>query len=120
MSVLNPVVNVSEERVGYSFNCPGCKRVHYVQTVPYDGHDTWSFNGDLDKPTFTPSILSKFRHPQGYSNSNPAPIGYDGPFVTDICHSFVTDGQIQFLGDCTHELANQTVPLKEWNGWDEP
>ena len=32
-------------------------------------------------------------------------------FVCSVCHSFVTDGKIQFLGDCTHELAGQTVEL---------
>jgi hypothetical protein len=30
-----------------------------------------------------------------------------------VCHSFVTDGKIQFLGDCTHALAGQTVELPE-------
>ena len=32
----------------------------------------------------------------------------------DVCHSFVTDGRIQFLGDCTHKLAGQTVNIPEW------
>jgi hypothetical protein len=30
-----------------------------------------------------------------------------------LCHTFVTDGQIQYLGDCTHALAGQTVDLQE-------
>ena len=30
------------------------------------------------------------------------------------CHTFVTDGRIQFLGDCTHALAGQTVDLPDW------
>lgn len=98
---------------GYSFKCPGCKHTHMVSTVAYDNHPTWGFNGNVDSPTFTPSILSQYRHPEGYSNANPAPMGYDGPYVTDICHSFVTDGSIQFLNDCTHELAGQTVPLAD-------
>lgn len=28
-----------------------------------------------------------------------------------VCHSFVTDGKIQFLSDCTHDLAGQTVDM---------
>ena len=28
-----------------------------------------------------------------------------------VCHSFVNDGQVQFLDDCTHELAGQTLLL---------
>jgi len=36
--------------------------------------------------------------------------------VPDMCcHSFITDGQIKFLGDCTHELAGQTVALKPFD-----
>lgn len=34
--------------------------------------------------------------------------------VPYTCHSFVTDGRIQFLGDCTHSLAGQTVDLPDW------
>lgn len=30
-----------------------------------------------------------------------------------ICHSFIKDGMIQFLGDCTHELKGKTVKLPE-------
>lgn len=28
-----------------------------------------------------------------------------------ICHSFVADGKIRFLGDCTHHLNKTTVEL---------
>jgi hypothetical protein len=52
----------------------------------------------MEAPTFTPSILVR------YSWS-------DGPRV---CHSFVTGGRIQFLEDCTHHLAGQTVDLPDW------
>lgn len=34
--------------------------------------------------------------------------------VGKVCHSFVTDGCIQYLGDCTHRLAGQTVDLPAW------
>ncbi len=30
-----------------------------------------------------------------------------------LCHSFVRDGRIEFLGDCTHKLAGQTIELPE-------
>jgi hypothetical protein len=32
-----------------------------------------------------------------------------------VCHSFVTDGKIQFLSDCTHSLANTTVEIPPWD-----
>jgi hypothetical protein len=49
------------------------------------------------RPTFEPSILISIGN------------GPDAPRL--VCHSFVREGKIQFLGDCTHELAGQTVPL---------
>jgi hypothetical protein len=52
----------------------------------------WGFNGNLDAPTFTPSLMVN----QGHSSQ---------------CHSFLTDGKIQFLSDCNHALAGQTVDL---------
>lgn len=61
----------------------------------YGGGPGWSFNGDLDRPTFSPSILVYPSHKQGR------------------CHSFVRDGKIEFLGDCDHALKGQTVELPE-------
>jgi hypothetical protein len=45
--------------------------------------------------------------------------GQESEFKCSVCHSFVTDGRIQFLGDCTHALAGQTVDLPEWTGGEE-
>lgn len=91
----------SEGTLGYMFKCPGCKMYHevYVRPAKNGLGASWQFNGDLEKPTFSPSLLVK-----GYSEK----LGRDY-----VCHSFIVDGQIQFLGDCTHELAGQTVPLPE-------
>jgi hypothetical protein len=83
-----------------SFWCPGCDGAHAVQIR--GKQPLWSYNDNPSAPTFTPSIrviqLSQ----------------RDGEQVREVCHSFVTDGQIKFLGDCTHALAGQTVPLPEW------
>ncbi|TXN79295.1 DUF6527 family protein [Methylobacterium sp. WL8] len=83
------------------FWCPGCASAHSVNVSP----GRWGFNGDHERPTFTPSVLVTY-------NGDDA--GKDGA-PPAICHSFVTDGQIQFLGDCTHALAGQTVPLPEFD-----
>lgn len=80
---------------GLVFWCPGCDRAQALNTNP---SVQWSYNGDVDKPTFRPSILQTLERPSG----------------KEVCHSFVTDGRIQFLGDCTHALAGQTVDLPEW------
>ena len=78
-----------------AFMCPGCKTMH---AVTIDGTRGWVWNGDADAPTFNPSVLVN----QGGSNP-----------TKPICHSFVRDGSIQFLSDCTHELAGVTVPLPD-------
>lgn len=96
------------------FYCEGCKRPHAIN-VSLEGMPKWGFNESLVAPTFTPSILARYRHPKGYSNENPAPVGYEGEYVTEICHSFVTDGKIQYLSDCTHELAGKTIKLPYWD-----
>ena len=101
-----------------AFYCPGCKEMHQVR-IEGEGRPAWGFNGDYDRPTFTPSILVRTGHYVPGHESGPCwctwakenPEEADDGFKCSVCHSFVTDGQIQFLGDCTHELAGQTVPL---------
>lgn len=86
-----------------AFWCPGCDQAHQVGINTAAGPN-WSFNGDGDKPTFQPSVLVRY---------DGADAGIDGaPHA--VCHSFVADGQIQFLGDCTHSLAGQTVGLPDF------
>jgi hypothetical protein len=31
------------------------------------------------------------------------------------CHLFIRDGALQFLSDCTHKLAGQTVDMVPWD-----
>ncbi len=90
------------------FRCPGCQKYHSVAVdEPFSNGARWTWNGSLESPTFTPSVL--VRYP-----ANPEAEEEFKEWRTERqCHSFVTDGQIQFLGDCTHELAGQTVPLPE-------
>lgn len=85
------------------FYCPGCAWPHMIRVGDGTGPG-WGYNGNADAPTFTPSVLVT------YDGSD---AGIDGA-PPAICHSFVTDGQIQFLGDCTHAMAGQTVPLADY------
>lgn len=78
---------------GWGFHCPGCKCGHRFFK---DGR--WQFNGDYEKPTFSPSLLNTH-------------LPNDARTKGLRCHLFVRDGMIQFLGDCTHELAGKTVPV---------
>lgn len=107
----------SVEGDGLSFRCPGCKTGHVVWVG--EGHaPRWGYNCNPDKPTFTPSLLlSSHRWTPEVTTENldqwkRQP--WEQVKVPFVCHSFITDGRIQFLGDCTHELAGQTVDLPEW------
>lgn len=105
-------------RVG--FWCPGCNEPHVVTT----GSGGWAWDGNVEAPTFSPSVLVTSGHyVQGheadgcwcsYNADRVAKGEKSAPFKCERCHSFVKAGQIQFLGDCTHELANQTVPIPDW------
>lgn len=75
----------------YVFHCPGCGYGHHA-AVP-----RWSWNGSFEAPTFKPSLLVNSHDP------------------ASRCHSFVTDGKIQFLSDCFHSLAGKTVDIPDWD-----
>lgn len=83
-----------------SWFCPGCKDEH---TIPISGPKAWSFNGNEEKPTFWPSVLV-YEVPI-------TPDSVEGYRGQPRCHSFVTDGAMNFLADCTHSLAGQVVPI---------
>jgi hypothetical protein len=80
----------------WGFHCPGCGYGHSFRVTGDATRPQWTWNGSLDKPTFTPSLLVNKDYPESR------------------CHSFVTDGRIQFLSDCHHKLAGQTVELPDW------
>jgi hypothetical protein len=97
------------------FRCPGCGTFHNVNTGRRATGPRWNYNGDPDKPTFKPSVLVRTGHyvpgeaAAGWCEHS----GGDDPCDCVVCHSFVTDGWIQFLRDCTHGLAGQMVELPD-------
>jgi hypothetical protein len=98
---VSKLVHLSKVDPHYAmFWCPGCDSPHGLSTSTAGEGPHWQWNEDADRPTLTPSLLS-----------NP---GREVPQL-HLCHSFITDGRIQFLGDCTHALAGQTVDLPEWD-----
>ena len=66
---------------------------------------TWHWNGDVYKPTFSPSILSRLV------------VGKERRNIRN--HVFVRGGMIQFLDDCSHQLAGQTINLPMLKDWPE-
>lgn len=90
-------MKLHEHRKGHVvFHCPGCGNSH---EIPVAGLGAWTWNQSMEAPTFHPSIFVN----RGSCNPN-AP----------QCHSWVREGKIEFLNDCTHKLAGQTVELPEW------
>ena len=81
-----------------AFNCPGCGYQHAFTVGPTtDCRPRWLWNRSMTAPTFTPSLLCNKDLPE------------------NRCHSFVTDGRIQFLADCWHHLKGQTVEIPDWS-----
>lgn len=107
------------------FFCPGCKKEHIVR-VQGEARPNWTFNGNLERPTLSPSIMLTTGHYVPGHRAESAcwcttkdPDGEDWGFGCGICHSFVRDGQIQFLGDSTHTLAGKIVDLPVLTESDE-
>jgi hypothetical protein len=96
------------------FWCPGCDGAHMVGVGEGPG-PRWGYNGNPDAPTFTPSVLVKGTVPITDDERDRIMAGEKIEPVPTVCHSFLTNGQIQFLGDCTHALAGQTVPLPDFD-----
>lgn len=105
---------------GVKIFCPGCKKYHVLDA-------RWAFNGDLEKPTFSPSgpgktcsLLIRTGHYSQFHKQGDGcwctfkeRYGYDPGFVCKQCHSHITDGRIAFLADCSHALRGQTVDLPD-------
>lgn len=95
------------------FFCPGCRGGHSFDTKRASPPGpVWSWNGSMERPTFTPSLL--VRGTEDLTDDE-IKLVMSGGKVTPRplrCHLYVTDGQICFLSDCTHGLAGKTVPME--------
>lgn len=121
MGLLSPILrNAAGGRLVWW--CPGCDEAHAIQTGEGQG-PRWSWNGDAERPTFTPSVLVRSGHHADGTDPSTCficqecrenPSDDHRGFKCYVCHSFVVDGAMQFLGDCTHALAGQTVPIPPW------
>lgn len=94
--------------------CPGCEDLHHVQFGGTAGNQ-WEFDGNTERPTLSPSLLVRaVQWPEEYALPKFGKRRDRHRKITPgqhtICHSFVRDGQWQFLPDSTHVLTGQTVP----------
>jgi hypothetical protein len=78
-------------KLAYIFYCPGCKFHHAFYVSGY--RISWEFNGDIDNPSFSPSLRNRDREGR-------------------TCHLFVKNGKIEYCNDCFHELKGQTVEME--------
>lgn len=82
--------------------CPGCNRIHQIAVdAPFRNGARWTFDGNAESPTFSPSVSVLLR----------PSMGADRP--ERRCHYFIRAGRIEFCADSTHALAGQTVDLPD-------
>lgn len=86
------------------FACPGCAEmddndgIHMLAVNSSNHEPSWEWDGNLEAPTLSPSILTARGGPK-------------------VCHSFLRAGVFEFLGDCTHSMAGQSVPMLDIPSW---
>lgn len=100
------------------FVCPGCEMpytlpdgtehtpsgLHMVAVNSLNKTPQWTWDGNLELPTLSPSILT---HTHPYENGMPM----------GRCHSYLKAGVFEFLSDCTHALSGQFVPIPDLPTW---
>ena len=89
------IYDVPDGSKQYWFWCPGCDMWHaYRVFAGKKAGKGWTFNGDVENPTFTPSLK----------------VSLD---VGKVCHLHLKAGRLIFLGDCYHELKGKTMDLPD-------
>lgn len=86
-----------------AFVCPGCNNdLHLLPVNTTEHSPSWEWDGNLEAPTLFPSIKTEW-----------------GNETTGIhvCHSFLRAGVFEYLSDCTHQYANQHIPLPDLPDW---
>lgn len=104
------------------FVCPGCATPYTfpdgtehtpsgVHMLPVsgdaNGRPVWTWDGNLEAPTLSPSIATKI-HPY---DEQSRPLGF--------CHSYLRGGVFEFLTDSTHKYSGQHVPMPDLPRWAE-
>jgi hypothetical protein len=89
---------------GLAHWCPACEEMHaFALDGPNSSGAKWIWDGNVENPTFTPSMnitINAKSHPH-----------YQPDAATSVCHYFLRNGAIEYLGDCTHSLKGQRIIL---------
>lgn len=84
---------------GIAHWCPGCEEVHVIWHKSTPGRPSWTWDGNVNAPTCSPSIRLFVRDKKGYE-------------ITQ-CHYFLKAGKIEYCGDCDHEYSGMTIDLPD-------
>lgn len=114
--------NSSEEYNTYYFKCHA-GHWHYirarVEKKNPEEKGIWGFNGNIDEPTFIPSVnetsgiyMQEFKSRDDFKDDNDR-AEYLKFLETNSykCHFVITKGTIYYCGDCSSEFKNQTLPM---------
>lgn len=89
---------------GLAHWCPACESMH---AFALDGKNSngaqWTWDGNVENPSFEPSMLITI-------NAQSHPHHLVGE-PTEVCHYFLRNGVIEYLGDCTHGLKGQRIVM---------
>ena len=91
MQKIFTVPNFKPGEPDFVFYCPACRCNHNV--FVNSGLCRWTFNGDMEAPTITPSLAIRRDE-------------------DSLCHFFIKAGRIEYLAGCTHDMAGQTVDME--------
>ena len=82
--------------------CPACNELHaFALQEKNSSGARWSWDGNVASPTMVPSM----------NISTGAYVDPKCEVPGTRCHYFLRGGVIEFLGDCTHGMRGQRVPL---------
>lgn len=99
----------------YLFYCEGCECDHGFRTKSWPMpkglsrdeqklfQSNWTFNGDMSKPTLSPSLHVHIQ-PTGKKRYTQ-------------CHSFIKNGNMNYLTDCRHELKGIEIEIPDYDDW---
>lgn len=94
---------------GHSHWCPGCGEMHVIPS-------SWSFDGNLGKPTFNPSVRitgkQRVRDAEGRWTGEWVR-GPDGKALDECCHYHLHAGVLIYCEDSTHALKGQRINLPD-------
>lgn len=96
---------VIETQTGWMIRCQACQWHEFPKIGQSSAN--WSFNGDMERPTFSPSMNQMTNSPDSKY--------YNPECESSRCHFILREGIIQYCDDCTHELRGQSLPLQPWD-----